>query len=188
MTPGSCACPAQLTPARFGRLRKPFVDLGGLDHSLGRHGVKRSSADPRADRNLARSIFLGLGFAGEAFRTTGIVSSFLIFWQVDRNVPSIWFSLNHDGRAPLLPMFADMVVAVSWLSVQGQRPPFSMRKRKLRPFPREIQCATPELRFRSSSALAAASDTNFGIKGSSGNIGFSCGFEFEVPMTKPQRH
>jgi hypothetical protein len=43
-------------------------------------------------------------------------------------------------------------------------------------------------RFRSSQAVGAASDANFGIKGALANIGPSAAFEFEVPITIPRRN
>src|SRR5579864_2716705 len=45
-----------------------------------------------------------------------------------------------------------------------------------------------ELRFRSSQAIAAISDANFGIKGALAIISFQCGFELEVPITNLQRN
>src|SRR6185437_6777842 len=52
----------------------------------------------------------------------------------------------------------------------------------------DAQSILPELRFRSSQAIAAASDANFGIKGAPATYLFQCGFEFEVPMTNLPQH
>jgi hypothetical protein len=45
-----------------------------------------------------------------------------------------------------------------------------------------------ELRFRSSQAIAATPDANFGIKGALATMDFQGGFEFEVPVTSLLGH